>query len=329
MTELLELLKDFATRLPGTLLLILATDVVAGLFLTVLVDPPQIIGLVIILLLSIVIGGLSYNTDQRRLKAEGEAKGLRTAIEWLGVWTRPMLRQPLKPAAYSEVDRVFEAAIGEACQALSEVGDIEVDPSNVRANVFLPSREGTREGDVCTLAIPRHETYAVNHLQRHMTDANERGISFRPNQGATGRVFVEGAAVGVLTNPDWLKPENMSKRENLERWINVRLHPDQNLDEDQFKSVGSGTFGQQFEMSHLQDRQASDRLTWIISMPIFLKVDDALEIVGVFNVDCLEHQVKPEQLRAIFYRLAPYAGALAGALHGSPIDRIAIHTARG
>lgn len=48
------------------------------------------------------------------------------------------------------------------------------------------------------------------------------------------------------------------------------------------------------------------------------------EVVGVLTVDCLEYQLKPEQLREIFVRLLKYAAATADVLSGLPTDRIAI-----
>jgi hypothetical protein len=270
-------------------------------------------------------------TLQRR--AEGAAQELRRLVEasigkgheQRDSWTRPMLQLPLKQATCERVFQVFDAALDEATQALRGVVP-DADPSSIRANLFLPTSEHASDGVVCDLIIPRDDLAAPEGLQRNMRKGDELSISFRPNEGATGRAFVQRRAIGTLTNPGWLAERDPSKKKRVERWIYVRLHP-----EADFRKAGGAllTESGQFVMTDFQNRRVSESLVWIISMPIVLKTDDIYEVVGVFNVDCLEYQLKPEQLRALYYRVAPFAGALAGVLCGLPTDRVAILRFRG
>ena len=110
-------------------------------------------------------------------------------------------------------------------------------------------------------------------------------------------------------------------RREVDRWASVRLHPEADF---RVAAVSGG-----FEMTGLQNPRVSEGLAWIVCMPVALKTDDTLEVVGVFNVDCLDYQLKPDQLRALYYRIVPFAGALSGVLRGLPTDRVAIFRFRG
>jgi len=233
-----------------------------------------------------------------------------------------MLELPLRDRVIENAFPVLDAALKEACAALSGFYP-NVDRGKVRANVFLPTSENVRNGDVCNLEIPRHDLAARDGLQRNMRKGDELNITFRPNQGATGRVFVERRAVGVLTNPSWLNEKDEAKRKQIERWIYVRLHPQADLSQpgDCLRTERGKSH---FEMTDFQNLRVAQRLAWIISMPIFLMTKGALEVVGVFNVDCLEYQLKPAQIRAIYYRLAPFVGVLTGVVREVPTDRLAI-----
>jgi hypothetical protein len=240
-----------------------------------------------------------------------------------------MLQQPLPPTDVASVFPVFDAALTEATQALREIFK-DAEGSKIRVNLFLPTSDGARFGDVCDLTIPRDKLNAPEGLQRNMPREEALRISFRPNQGATGRVFVEGRAIGTLTNPTWLAKKDTPEQKDLDRWVYVRLHPESGFDEHG-KSVltESGEPVSGFEMTDFQNHVVSGNLAWIVSMPVFLRTDSALEVVGVFNVDCLDYQLKPEQLRALYYRIVPFAGALSGVLRRLPTDRVAIFRFRG
>lgn len=322
----MDFMKYF-TNLPGPLLLILGINAVAGKFLLGK-DPPQVGPFVLILCLSIVLACLLYVLDRRRGKAERTVQELRQQVEATvgkrgeqrDFWTRPMLQLPLRRTVIDEVFLVFDLALRVAAHSLRQVIP-DAEPTKVRANVFLPTSEGARDGDVCSLVIPRDDLAAPQGLQRNMDKEDERSITFRPNQGVTGRVFAEKRAIAVLTNPAWLGQEDPSKRRDVERWVYVRLHPDAD-----FRQAGDSLFTEsgKFEMTEFHNRRVAERLAWIISMPIVLKINKCLEVVGVFNVDCLEYQAKPEQLRAIYYSVAPFAGVLSGLLRELPTDRVAI-----
>jgi hypothetical protein len=325
-----KFVRSITDRLPPSLVLVFGLGVIA---LYLFLGAKQVWSAISIVVLVIVLGFWFHYLEQRRKEAEGN---LRRVVEPLiakggqprDLWTRPMLQLPLKQSVFENVLQVFKGALRETSQALSDLLP-SADPSGVRvrANIFLPTSEGARDGDVCNLIIPKHDLAAPNGLQLNMEKGDELSMTFRPNQGATGRVFVEKRAIGALTHPAWLDETDKSKQKEIERWIYVRLHPEADLRKPG-ESLRTELGTSQFEMTDFQNRRVAESLTWIISMPVFLKADKAPEVVGVFNVDCLGYEVTPEQLRAIYYRVVPFAGVLAGVLKGSPTDRVAIFRLR-
>jgi len=243
-------------------------------------------------------------------------------------WTRPMLRLPLPGTVVDRALGVFEETIKVAGQSLREaIAGAKLD--RVRANVFLPTSHYIADGDVCTLTIPVIDPNKQTRLQKNMAnDRREVSIAFRPNEGATGKVFAKKQAVGVVTNPTWLGEKNKDKRKEIERWVYVPLHPEEDVSETS-KSVCTESGKQDFNMRDFHNKSVEEDLTWIISMPIFACIKDRTEVVGVFNVDCREYQVEPKVLRAIYYRVVPFAGAVAGVLHDLPVDRVAIFKVPG
>jgi hypothetical protein len=343
----MDFLEPFVKRLKGPLLLLLGIDVLCGYsLLKGEGEPPQIpvfnkVSVILVWILSIVAAAWLYRKDREleaaqvrrrdeekaRSDAEEKLPGVIKSLLTKGeaprdIWTRPMLQLPLPEAVFDEVFQVFDGALRATSQALSEWLP-ELDRSRIRANLFLPTSEGARNGDVCDLVIPAHALAAPNGLQKNMQAADERAVTFRPNQGATGRVFAEKRAVGVLTHPGWLNEKDSSRQKEIERWIYVRLHPEADLSRPG-EALQTASGKGQFEMNDFQNRRVDETLAWLISVPIFLKIDEALEVVGVFNLDCLDYQITPEQLRMIYYSIAPFAGAVSGVMHALPMDRVAI-----
>lgn len=327
----MDWLKYFK-KLPPPLLLMLGVAIVAAIYLLRL-DPPAVLACVVVLVVCLLVAARLYTYDQRlqsegklRRDAEDRSNALLQKIQTGGKhrnsWTRPILQMPLEPAVCESIFQVFEAVLDEARESLRLLHSGS-DPRRLRANVFLPTSDGVSHGDVCNLIIPHLAPSAAEGLQLNMQEEDERSLTFRPNQGATGRVFVEGRAVGVLTNSCWLKEKDEAKRKMIDRWNYVRLHPDADLGEPGESlphQIGKG----HFEMTKLQDRVVDARTSWLISMPILLRFDSTLEVVGVLNVDSLGLQLKPEQLRVLYYCIAPFAGVLAGIVRELPTDRVAI-----
>lgn len=338
----MDFLKPFVARLKGPLLLLLAICSLCGtMLLKAEGQPPRIptgntISFILVCVFSISVAAWLYRKDrdleagqtQRRdeEKAREELPGVIKSLLTKGeaqrdIWTRPMLQLPLPEAVFDEVFQVFDAALREASRFFEFVDEFE--DSNLRVNLFLPRSEGARNGDVCDLVIPTHPQAAPDGLQKNMQAVDERAVTFRPNQGATGRVFAEKRAVGVLTHPAWLNETDNVRQKEIERWVYVRLHPEADLSKPG-EGLRTATGKSPFEMTDFQNRRVAETLAWIISVPIFLKIDEALEVVGVFNLDCLDYQITPEQLRRIYYSIAPFAGALSGVVHALPTDRVAI-----
>jgi len=300
MKSMIPLLK----RLPSELLLVTIVFWIACDYLFEDVTTATLVALVVILVL---VAGLALLTYHLRLVPKTmrsiaiDVSGLQES----GSWTRPMLKLPLDPDAIGEVFAILNNAQRKATSILHELG-VDTVSTPVRTNLFLPTSDGVRDGDVCNLVIPHDEQFAKDGIQVNMENAKERFISFRPNQGATGRVYVEQKAIGVVTNPEWLAAPDDGKG-TLVRWhqeIPVQVHDNEML----------------FNTSNIQDRRAVNDLAWIVSMPI--KVGD--ETIGVFNVDCVKYQVTKDQLEKLLEELHPFASDIAGKLEQLPMQRIAI-----
>lgn len=338
-----------AERLSEPLILVTVIVIIAGQYL---VRPPEGVDEVpalniwlfgILCLITIFFAFRLYRTkevarraDEARSKAtdeaaqnRGVADSLRSVVERsLGTssqhrdsWSRPMLRWPFTPEKIEAVIDIIKSCRDvTAALVQKEVNGNEFRDGNIRANVFLPDSQGARAGDVCNLRIPVVETHAPLGLQRGMDKADERSLLFRPNQGATGRVFVEGRAIGALTKPAWLNAKTDEERGSVKRWMYVPLRPDK--DAPTLHDLTAS--GEQFELSIWHERKIHNRLAWIISLPLMIRYEGTLEVVGVLSVDCLEHIIEPSAIRRIFYQIAPFAGALSGILHDVPTDRVVI-----
>lgn len=239
------------------------------------------------------------------------------------VWCRAMLKRPLKSSILDNAKKVLKSAVSNAGETLCEIMPT-ADAPRVRANIFLPTTDNIQNGDVCTLAIVEVSRSPEKYLQVNMKDPIEIRIPFRPNEGATGTVFVQQKAVGVVVNPKWLDGDEPTRRElKEEKWIYVELNPSEDLSTPG-DSLYTKSGKNDFNMSDFLERRVAKDLTWIVSMPIFVAIDGCQEVVGVLNVDCREYWIEPKHLRAIFYRIAPLAGVLSGIFQGLPVDNIAI-----
>lgn len=325
----MEIMKVLFKRLPGPLAALVGICLIAGNYLLKDIDPPATGPFTIICVLALILLVIAYRQDRRsqvEQEENREAKRLEGQVRTLveggklfgskkDLWKRPMLQLPLRETLLDSLRQVLVAVVNETHKTLS---DIIIDSSKIRANIFFPTSEGVRHGDVCNLVIPRGEGYPQG-LQVNMCDNSEREITFRPNQGATGRAFIEQRAIGVFVNPEWLDASDTAKRGNLDRWIYVRLHPFADHS-DIFTESGKGSF----EMTDFQNRRVVEALTWIVSIPIFVKFENSFEVVGVLNVDCIEYAITSEQLLEVFFRISPYIGVLAGILRGVPTDLVSI-----
>ena len=295
-------------RLPAILILVFGLVGIA-LYQLIGAKPPQILAASIIVGFAITLALWIYYLQQRHKSA----------------WSRPILQLPLKQSTVDDVFKVLDQVLRETSHVLAGLQNTGSSTPVVRSNIFLPTIEGASFGDVSTLRIPTHNIAAQSGLQRNMDSQAERNIMFRPNQGATGRTFVEQRSIGVLTDPVWIQEANTTKQHQVDRWIYVRLSPNEDFSNPPQPDIDAT----QFEMTDYQERRVSGNVTWIISMPIIWKSRRCFETVGVFNVDCLDCQITREQLREVYYHVAPFAGIMAGVLRSSPTDRITISKSSG
>lgn len=152
----------------------------------------------------------------------------------------------------SELDNIRRHAFARLTQK-----DQKVNPDHLRANIFCPYYSGVAatSGNVCELRL-------VEALSVNMKGHSDRKISFRPNQGLTGKVFVEqkakfGAAI---------------------------------------EKEGAYTWEDEYELTPELEKTVHDDLRWIVSFPLQLEDDGAKRTFAVLNIDGLETTLSPEIL---------------------------------
>jgi hypothetical protein len=195
----------------------------------------------------------------------------------------------------------------------------DFEKENIRANIFLPNSAGIRDGDVCNLTIPKfNETHddLSSFAQRNMTKTDEVSLRFRPNDGATGKVYVECRPVGVLTNPDWLNSPRGEKPEGTKRWIYVRI--------DEPLSRVTTDPSTQFNMTERHENIVDKDLALIVSIPILAKTNIGSECLGVMNIDCRFLRADAYQLYSIYTQVSPFAQRMGEVLTDLLTDRVAI-----
>ncbi len=150
----------------------------------------------------------------------------------------------------------------------------QMDPDRVRVNVFLPDTGDVGEGEVCALFIPPD-------LHTGMRNEDERGMTFRPNQGVTGRVFTRQEPIGT---------RRTSATEEWE-WIYLEGNP--------------GLGDRKFQLTQSQMRQIDENLRWIVSFPLTVTIAGKQETVGVLNIDGLSEVLTPEEMQTIYSTQKP------------------------
>jgi|CXWL01.1.fsa_nt_gi hypothetical protein len=117
---------------------------------------------------------------------------------------------------------------------------LSIDPSRIRANIFI-------ESEADTLRIPPG-------LQYNMRNKPELGIPITVGQGCTGQAYAFKKRCWAVLDRDW--------------------------GEAQLPDTPLG----------LVDKD----LRWVVSTPIPMSINGSVEVVGVFNIDCLK-EVKTKQ----------------------------------
>lgn len=277
--------------------------------------------------LSFIIGLFVFSLllyIMRRLeRSEGTSKELRKLVEQnlkgqADYWSRPMIQLPLPSNYRDRVLNVMDDAIDAAHLCILKF-DPDFKKENIRANIFLPNSAGIRDGDVCNLTIPKfNETHdsLSSFAQRNMTKTDEVSLRFRPNDGATGKVYVECRPVGVLTNPVWLDSLAGGIAEGTNRWIYVRIDEPLNR-----VTTDPST---QFNMTERQENIVDKDLALIVSMPISAKTNIGSECLGVMNIDCRFLRANAHQLYNVYTQVSPFAQRIEEVLTDLLTDRVAI-----
>lgn len=241
-------------------------------------------------------------------------------------WLRPMLKQPLPNRVFENLIKVLHQAVAVAANQIRPVPQ-RAGHSKVRANIFLPSSQGIANGDVCTLSIPERFSGHPTRLQVNMEDERELSIIFRPNNGATGKVYAERSAVGRVVHPNWLNA-SVKDRRSIDRWVDVDLNPRNPL--DSVMSTLKGPSGNaDLELNSYVNERVNLHLKWIVSTPILVMFNGRPEVIGTFTVDGVGRQISPAILRQVFYAVAPLAGVVGSILRDKRFEHVAILKAQG
>jgi hypothetical protein len=215
-------------------------------------------------------------------------------------WVRLLPRIPLPQDVLKNLQTELEVLRGSAATILADIG-ANISADLVRANIFLPDTRRAEVGQVCGLFIPKS-------LHVNMQDIKERELVFRPDEGLTGRVFVQEEAQGAIFTPG----------DHI--WRRVTF----------FGAPPDPQNGFDFTLTEYQQKLISVRLRWVVSFP--LKVPDGREetTVGVVNVDGLDKELLPEKMKELFLRLVTSEiPKFSTILAGGKFDRIGILVARG
>lgn len=156
----------------------------------------------------------------------------------------------------------------------------QTDEDLVRVNVFLPDTRDVDKGEVCALFIPEE-------LHAGMGDKDEREMTFRPNQGVTGRVFTRQEPIGTL------------RKSATEEWKWIRL-------EGIPVMVDS-----EFQLTQLQMQLIDENLRWIVSFPLTVTIDGKQVTLGVLNIDGLYEVLTPEEMQDIYNTQKPEVARFA------------------
>jgi len=195
-------------------------------------------------------------------------------------WKRDVLLLPL-PAEPVDIRHALvkkTAAIRDrAVLQLQTLGQ-EISPDQVRANIFLPDYVGATEADVCTLKM-------LGPIQIGMDGHPDVDVTFRPGQGAVGRVFVEERSHIAI----------VSEEGAGDGWADI------------------------YELTSAQKEEIHPDLRWLCSFPLMVtNRNGERRTAAILNVDCLNHVVERGVLEDFAARILPDIQDLTETLETAP-----------
>ena len=202
------------------------------------------------------------------------------------VWSRLAPKLPLDERTQGEITRELEDIRNKAFTWLQDNCPADQRPKKseqIRANVFFPGREPP-PGDSCMLAIPVG-------LSLGMDKHPDCDITFRPEQGLAGIVFVQQEKKWAVTLQDTSGQHHFDSIHNLTEEQQRKLHPE---------------------------------LRWIVSFPLLVRDGDDKKAAGVLGVDGLGHQPDGEKLNDLLGALLPRVERLADRLGKLPMSRVLV-----
>ena len=202
------------------------------------------------------------------------------------------------------VQKIGQAAVDWVSKEYSRANDGAEYPSTdvIRANVFSPEISKPDCREICELSIYKGMTHNMS------TFKPELGLRFRPDEGLTGRVFHKGTAGGVTGIP---------QDDGTFEWKSVPVTKDPPTD-DELRA---------YRLTEEQIGRISQRLRWLISMPLRREKDDPKTTMAVINVDGLDEFLGPKLMAGLREHLQNAVDLFAHDMAKLPASRLEISVA--
>lgn len=241
----------------------------------------------ILFLAAIFLPGLEWFDFLRRIKpladkttnVAGEGTPLKAEANVLSEWRRTVPKYPIQPTALGEMGQLLERIRQSSFSCLHAV-NTSLQDRQIRANVFLADYRKTGDGIACELFMPEE-------LRKNMKYSAEWNLRFKPGQGATGCVFIEGV-------------QRVTRR----------------------RSSAEGDWESVLEMSDELKAKVHKDLKWIVSLP--LKDPASQSALAVLNIDGLDHDFTDEALTDMLASVSKESLALADLMVRQPRVNLSI-----
>jgi len=203
----------------------------------------------------------------------------RKQLSAIAFWQRVVPKLPLEPAALDEMSPLLEHIRHSSFNCLQTMNS-SLQDRQIRANVFLADYSKARDGIAFELFMP-------SELRKNMNHPPEWQLRFKPGEGATGRVFIEG-----------------------DQRVTRRLP----TEEGEWESV--------FKMSDELKGKVHKDLKWIVSLP--LKDPASQGALAVLNIDGLDYDFSDEQITDMLASISKDSLALADLMVRQPRVNLSI-----
>jgi len=203
--------------------------------------------------------------------------------------------------ASASVDAVVKAmgTIRDKTHSQLVTENIPIKRDNVRVNVFTLDCASPSEGDAGKLTIPKG-------MHLGMESKKELGISFSPNEGATGRVYMTGRAIATV------KSVRLSPRDRR-KWVVVPI-----------VGVNHDLDSEQFALTKDHNDSIHNELEWVVSCPLAVKRGESRKVIAVLNVDGIKTPLNEKTIQILAQNLLAEAGVVADIIGKLPMKELRV-----